>query len=782
MPLNQLVYILALTLNIVLLVLILTQNRRDRRSIVFALLVVSTSYWVFSSMMADLASDYETAMTWARQAIIGPTFTQVFFLYFTWIYPIEKKLNFFKVLVLIIPVAILIPFVGTTANVTEIVMHDWGVSVQGGELYYFLLFTLLLYFGTGLQNLFRSLSVVPNNIKSQVKLMIYGVLVTLIIGIFTNLILVVIGDNGASSWGPSSTIFFILAMAYAIYRHRFLDARLLLGRTVYYALLGLLAFTAFYLFYFVDQLVFGTSLSIGAAVSGLFFSFGFVWAFNAFNKFVRTQVDSRLINPGFDPAETTEQLSNSLSLRVDDDEVTKEVLDTLKRTIRPAYAAIIIFPDNQQVKVTEQFVSSGGQLTLPASIETTLKTLWTSTVKEPVIIDEIGYEIEDGIYHNVPNLANDAGEKMKAISAKVIFPLGSSESIKGMLVLGQKEADYPYTTQDLNFIKSISNATSLAVERALLYREVQQFADTLQVKVNEATAELQKTNKDLEGALAALQEARRQERDMIDVMGHELRTPISIVRNALAMLTNLHKDNEPLDPAKHDQYLNMALESTRREITLIETLLSATKIDASRLQLHLEKVDLNDVVRDGIEGQRNLLEQRHIQVNYTSPDENNFFVFSDRTRTQEIMDNLLSNAIKYTLEGQIDITGWSDEKNCWISVKDTGIGIDREDLLNLGKKFFRAKQYIPKEDEEEDGTKVVRPGGTGLGLYVTFELVRIMSGELYIQSYVGEGSTFVFSLPKYLDQGEKQVDQTFERDLNKSREHIHIGVLPDRLQ
>jgi len=226
----------------------------------------------------------------------------------------------------------------------------------------------------------------------------------------------------------------------------------------------------------------------------------------------------------------------------------------------------------------------------------------------------------------------------------------------------------------------------------------------------------------------------------------------------------------------------MALESTRREITLIETLLSATKIDASRLQLHLEKVDLNDVVRDGIEGQRNLLEQRHIQVNYTSPDETNFFVFSDRTRTQEIMDNLLSNAIKYTLEGQIDITGWSDESNCWIAVKDTGIGIDREDLLNLGKKFFRAKQYIPKEDEEEDGTKVVRPGGTGLGLYVTFELIRIMSGELYVQSYVGEGSTFVFSLPKYLEQEEKQVDQTFERDLNKSREHIHIGVLPDRLQ
>jgi signal transduction histidine kinase len=55
-----------------------------------------------------------------------------------------------------------------------------------------------------------------------------------------------------------------------------------------------------------------------------------------------------------------------------------------------------------------------------------------------------------------------------------------------------------------------------------------------------------------------------------------------------------------------------------------------------------------------------------------------FYAFADRTRTQEIMDNLLSNAIKYTLEGHINITGWSDDKNCWLSIKDTGIGIDRE--------------------------------------------------------------------------------------------------------
>jgi signal transduction histidine kinase len=75
----------------------------------------------------------------------------------------------------------------------------------------------------------------------------------------------------------------------------------------------------------------------------------------------------------------------------------------------------------------------------------------------------------------------------------------------------------------------------------------------LQVKVNEATAELKKTNTELESALVALQEARRQERDMIDVMGHELRTPISIVRNALAMLSKLHIEGEPLDPAKHVQ-------------------------------------------------------------------------------------------------------------------------------------------------------------------------------------------------------------------------------------
>jgi len=134
--------------------------------------------------------------------------------------------------------------------------------------------------------------------------------------------------------------------------------------------------------------------------------------------------------------------------------------------------------------------------------------------------------------------------------------------------------------------------------------------------------------------------------------------------------------------------------------------------------------------------------------------------YADRTRIQEVMDNLLSNAIKYTLRGEVNIDIKTEKNNVYIAVQDTGMGIHKEDIPNLGKKFFRARQYI-KSDKGQTGG-VVRPGGTGLGLYVSFNLVELMGGKIKIDSELGKGSTFTFNVPLFKGQADKHIDQTFE--------------------
>ncbi len=339
--------------------------------------------------------------------------------------------------------------------------------------------------------------------------------------------------------------------------------------------------------------------------------------------------------------------------------------------------------------------------------------------------------------------------KIANIGCVIVYPLRTREEVLGTISFIIRDKKYEGLEESKKqLISTYALQIGIALENASLFQ-------------NLATA------------LEQLKEVRRREHDMIDVMGHELRTPISIVRNALLMLErSFDKSTGAINKETLSKYLDMSVESTRREITLIETLLSATKVDASRMQLFLSKVDFKDVVNDGIEGQKTMLQQKALGLVYTPPAED-IFVYADRTRAQEVMDNFLSNSAKYTQAGQITISIWKDQDYGWISIKDTGIGISEEDLQNLGKKFFRARQYIPTQDPKVG--EYIRPGGTGLGLYVTFDLIRIMGGTLYINSKVGEGSNFTFSLPLYKNEPDKQIDETFSADDAAKKQHVILN-------
>jgi signal transduction histidine kinase len=233
------------------------------------------------------------------------------------------------------------------------------------------------------------------------------------------------------------------------------------------------------------------------------------------------------------------------------------------------------------------------------------------------------------------------------------------------------------------------------------------------------------------------------------------------------------KTNGAIPSEKLNRYLKMSVDSVRREVTLIETLLSATKLEGHRVQLSFTKVDLADVIADSIEALKQSARDKKLDLeivqsdgtviqvnneadpNVAQPRAASLFVYADRTRTQEVMDNFLSNAIKYTAKGKVSIVLSTKDEFGRIDVKDSGVGIDPADLANLGKKFFRAQSLFAKDPN------LVQPSGTGLGLYVTFELIKIMNGQREISSVVGQGSDFAFMLPLFDGQKDTNTDQTF---------------------
>lgn len=346
-------------------------------------------------------------------------------------------------------------------------------------------------------------------------------------------------------------------------------------------------------------------------------------------------------------------------------------------------------------------------------------------------------------------------EKILNLKSVVGFPLISKGDLKGVLIFLMKEKNYEELDDNRKqLLQTYTFQVGIALENATLFEN------------------LTKSNKEI-------QDARRKEKDMLDVMGHELRTPMSIIRTMLGMIKReQNRNNGQVKIDLLTKYLDSAMEATRREVALIETLLSATKIDAARIQVLLTRVSVNDMIRDGIEGQMEELKKRtNLKLDYKSTYQDSF-MYADRTKVQEVMDNLVSNAIKYTPSGVITIEHWIKDGFNWVSISDNGIGIDEADLQNLGKKFFRAK-YTKKDITNE--VSLARPSGTGLGLYVTFELIRLMGGKLFINSKVGEGTTFTFGIPIYSDQPDKQIEQEFtpEDKSSPNRDHIVInGEIP----
>lgn len=272
-----------------------------------------------------------------------------------------------------------------------------------------------------------------------------------------------------------------------------------------------------------------------------------------------------------------------------------------------------------------------------------------------------------------------------------------------------------------------------------------------------------KQREELQKAYKQVQGLRQHEQDMIDIMGHELRTPITIVRNSLGVMEMEFKKNGTIPQDKLARYIDIAMESARREVRLVETLLSSAKADSRGFQLMFEKVDVMDVVHDSMELFKKEGAKKGLEVVFNTTGE--FLAYADRVRTQEIVDNLLSNAVKYTDKGKIEVALSKDSENIIIEVSDTGIGMTPEDIKRLGKKFYRVDQYISKDNEIPTETKqVIRPGGTGLGLYVTFSLTKIMDGSYKVESEVGKGSKFIIKLPIFNGQLNRQEQRKVEDD------------------
>ena len=221
------------------------------------------------------------------------------------------------------------------------------------------------------------------------------------------------------------------------------------------------------------------------------------------------------------------------------------------------------------------------------------------------------------------------------------------------------------------------------------------------------------------------------------MMVHELRAPLTAVRwSSEGLLKSLGDAKVHLENAKlADSITTIDLAATNM-LELVNDLLDVAKIEAGKFDLNVQEYDLSASIKDQMKAFEPQAQAKHLSLNFLGTDKQ--MAKFDRVRISQVLNNLLSNSIKYTDSGQIDVGLALDDKakRLIISIKDSGIGVSREDLSVLFSKFKQLKSF--------DSTRK----GTGLGLVVSKGIVEAHGGQIWAES-AGEnlGSTFNFSLP-----------------------------------
>lgn len=250
----------------------------------------------------------------------------------------------------------------------------------------------------------------------------------------------------------------------------------------------------------------------------------------------------------------------------------------------------------------------------------------------------------------------------------------------------------------------------------------------------------------------------RQRADFISTASHEMRTPVAAIEGYLALAMN---DKVVKIDDKARGFLEKAHDSTKHLGKLFQDLLTSAKAEDGRLTNHPRTVEMGQFMTDLTDSLKFTATNKGLGIEFVLGAEDSiidasstavvkplYYVHVDPDRLREVITNLFDNAVKYTESGKISLGLTGDANIVQIRVRDTGPGIPAEDISHLFQKFYRVDNSV---------TRTI--GGTGLGLFICRKIVEMYNGRIWVDSKVGEGSTFYINLPRISTEQAKNMIQ-----------------------
>lgn len=665
--------------------------------------------WLLSNYLIDSAS-YEAAFHLMRVTNIFGAWAVFSFFLFVWVFP--RDLAKFKIAasLFIFPVSFS-TLMYTNLIITDIRQETWGFTpILGPMGNLFLLGYLPIFVISSIVILMYKVFKANGLDKLQLRFVAFGFILTTILALFLSVIIPVFYQDARTAiYAPFTTIFFISFTSYAIIKHRLMDIRMVVARSVAYSLL-LLILAGFYAgsVLGIQALFFpeaSADFNLAEGAMRTVIAVIMVFLFQPLKKWITKVTDSIFFKEQYNVEELLDKVAHTVSSTIIMIEMIYKTLDLLVSQMKLTRGMIIVFSDVGTILDSQSI----GYKEVPKFVS---KEILSLTHDGVLVADELS---ENSKYKKI----------LAKFDASVAVPLKAESGPAGLLLFGEKQSGDMYSANDLKVFEIIGPEIAVAITNAKSYEKIEKFNVTLRQEIKKAIAELEKKNEQL-------RELDKAKDEFISMASHQLRTPLTAIKGYLSML--LEGDAGEIKVSQYD-FVNEAFQGANRMVGLINDLLNVSRMETGRFFLEPKETNMERVVNEEVKQLNKQAKEKGLKLDVKIKGKIPL-IWVDETKVRQVVMNFADNAIYYTTSGSVTVTLEKDEKNIIYKVKDTGIGVPKAQQKNLFEKFFRA-----------DNARHVRPDGTGLGIYLAKKVIDDHGGKLIFESKEGKGSTFGFTLP-----------------------------------
>ena len=737
-------------------------KRGKKKAVVnsYLFVIFSAIFWT-AAMIIFRAAPQSSSLFWCKALYVVAIFPSYSFYLFSQVFPYGEIPKFKKaVWAIISSLSMAVLVILPDLIIKSVDIHP-GLEKEiiWGNLYflYFLYVSGIIAYGLVilLKKYFKETGI----IRTQLKYIFWGYFFGSGMAMFPNLLLPWVGIFKINWMGQTLGVITIALTVYAIIRYRLMDIRIVARKIFIYLGVAGFAYGIFYAIILLYNRVFGSVFSSAAYVSGIIIAPLFVLTFYALDRGLKHFANKYLFVSLYNYQETINNLTDELSHYIDIDKIIGLIVETIKKTMQLDRAGVLLADlktDPVQYRIAK--IIGFNEQNGISLVQDSFLTKHLQKIQKPLVRNEFLLLSRDSQDPQERQSFAKLFEHMKHIEASICLPLMSSDKLIGIIVLGAKISGDAYTKEDLDLLNTLSKQAGIAVDNALLYAEVKDFNASLKTEVAKATAELQAGKSKVEKAYEVEKQAREElqklnqaKTEFLNLASHQLRTPTSVIKGIASMIKEGSFEKFPKE--KQATFIEGLYDKSLKLEDIINDILNASEMTSTKFKMtpdHADWIDPELFIKELVRGFEPKLAERQIDLKISIEKSPLPKILCQQEFLKDAIGNLIENAIKYTpsakadsytrniREGkaEINVSVFQKDKDVVFKIQDNGIGVPKEEITNIFKKFQRGSN-----------ARDMYTDGSGLGLFIVKEIIEGHGGRVWAESELGKGSSFFASLP-----------------------------------